>query len=99
MRLYNSGARVMAAVARKLSVYVRRILRRPEVRVMSALILAISGNECSGQKSQITIISCGNAIGETVSPYIILAAKQLNDLWMKDEVPGSRYAVSDNGWI
>ena len=45
MRLYNSGACVMAAVARKLSVYVRRILRRPEVRVMSALILAISGNE------------------------------------------------------
>ena len=34
----------MAAVARKLSVYVRRILRRPEVRIMSALILAISGN-------------------------------------------------------
>ena len=38
----------MAAVARKLSVYVRCILRRPEVRVMSALILAISGNDCVG---------------------------------------------------
>ena len=35
----------MAAGARKLSAYVRRILRRPEVCVMSALILAISGNE------------------------------------------------------
>ena len=44
MRPYISGARVMAACARKLSVYVRRILRRPEVRVTSALILAISGN-------------------------------------------------------
>ena len=54
---------------------------------------------CSGQKSQITIIGCGNAIGQTVPPYIIFAAKQLNHLWMKDEVPGSRYAVSDNGWI
>ena len=54
---------------------------------------------CSGQKSQITIIGCGNAIGQTVPPYIIFAAKQLNHLWMKDEVPGSRYAVSDNGRI
>ena len=44
MRPYNSGACVNAAVAHKLSVYVRRILRRPEVRVMSALILVISGN-------------------------------------------------------
>ena len=41
---YISGARVMAACTRKLSIYVGRKLQRPEVRVMSALILAISGN-------------------------------------------------------
>lgn len=34
-----------------------------------------------------------------IPPYIIFAAKQLNSLWMKDEVPGSQYAVIDNGWI
>lgn len=54
---------------------------------------------CSGQKSQITIIGCGSATGHAIPPFIIFAAKQLNHLWMKDEVPGSRFAVSDNGWI
>lgn len=51
---------------------------------------------CSGQKSQITIIGCGSATGP---PFIIFAAKQLNSLWMKSDVPGSRFAVSDNGLI
>ena len=32
-------------------------------------------------------------------PFIIFAAKQINLLWTQDEVVGSRYAVSDNGWI
>lgn len=54
---------------------------------------------CSGQKSQITVIGCGSAMGQTIPPFVIYAAKQLNPLWMKDEVPGTRYAVSDNGWI
>ena len=52
----------------------------------------------SGNKSQITV-SCGSASGQVLSPFIIFAAKQLNELWMRDEVVGSRYAVSDNGWI
>ena len=50
---------------------------------------------CSGQKSQITVIGCGSATGQA----IIFAVKQLSPLWMKDEVPGRRYAMSDNGWI
>ena len=54
---------------------------------------------CSGQKSQITVIGCASATGHAIPPFIIFAAKQLNSLWMKDEVAGSRYAVSDNGWI
>ena len=49
MRAYISGARVMAAGVHKISVYVRRILQGPEVRVMSALILAISGNMSMAQ--------------------------------------------------
>ena len=48
------------------------------------------------EKSQITVIGCGNATGQTIPPYIIFAAKQVNSLWMKEEVPGSRCAVSDN---
>ena len=56
---------------------------------------------CSGQMSQITvmIIGCASATGHVIPPFIIFAAKQLNSAWMKDEVAGSRYAVSDNGWI
>jgi len=53
----------------------------------------------SGNKQQITVIGCGNATGQAMPPFIIFAAKQLNPLWMQDEVVGSHYAVSDNGWI
>ena len=54
---------------------------------------------CSGQKGQITVIGCASATGHTIPPFIIFAAKQLNPNWMKDELAGTRYAVSDNGWI
>jgi len=53
----------------------------------------------SGQKSQITVIGCGNATGQSIPPFIIFAAKQLSPLWMNDEVNGSRFAVSENGWV
>ena len=53
----------------------------------------------SGQKSQITVIGCASATGQVLPPYIIFAAKQLNELWTHDEVCGSRYAVSNKGWV
>ena len=53
----------------------------------------------SGQKSQITVVGCGSATGQVMPPFIIFAAKQLNPLWTRDEVVGTRYAVSDKGWI
>ena len=34
----------------------------------------------SGQKSQITVIGCASATGQILLPYIIFAAKQLNEL-------------------
>ena len=49
----------------------------------------------SGQKSQITVIGCGSATGQALPPFIIFAAKQVSPLWIKDEIPGSRYGVSD----
>ena len=54
---------------------------------------------CSGQKAQITVVGCCSATGQAIPPFIIFAAKQLNALWMRNEVAGSRYAVSENGWI
>ena len=53
----------------------------------------------SGQKAQITVLGCANAAGQTLPPFIIFAAKQLNPLWTRNEVPGTRYGVSDKGWV
>ena len=53
----------------------------------------------SGQKAQITVIGCGSATGQALPPFIIFSAKQLNILWTKGEVSGSRYGVSDKGWV
>ena len=53
----------------------------------------------SGQKSQITVIGCASATGQIIPPYIIFAAKQLNEQWTRNEVSGSRYAVSNKGWV
>ena len=50
----------------------------------------------SGQKSQITVIGCASAI---IPPYIIFVAKQLNEQWTHNKVSGSRYAVSNKGWV
>ena len=53
----------------------------------------------SGNKSQITIVGCINAIGQAMPPFIIYDAKNLNMDWTKEEVPGTTYRLSDNGWI
>ena len=52
-----------------------------------------------GQKSQITVVSCGSATGQILPPFIVFAAEQLNILWTNEEVSGSRYAVSEKGWV
>ena len=53
----------------------------------------------SGQKAQITVIGCGNEVGQSLPPFITFAAKQLNLLWTRNEVSGSRYGVSNKGWV
>ena len=55
--------------------------------------------QMSGQKQQITVIGCGSATGHVIPPLIVFAAKQINYLWTKNEVTGSCFAVSDNGWV
>ena len=52
-----------------------------------------------GTKAQITVVGCGSATGQILPPFIIFAAKQINPQWCTDEVSGTRYAISDNGWI
>jgi len=42
-------------------------------------------------------VGCINAIGQAMLP--LYEAKNLNMEWMKEEVPGTTYGLSDNGWI
>ena len=53
----------------------------------------------SGNKSQVTVVECGSATGQVIPPFVIFDAKQLNPLWARDEVPGTRYGLSEKGWI
>jgi len=40
----------------------------------------------SGNKSQITIVACINAIGQTMPPFTIFDAKNFNMEWTRGEV-------------
>jgi len=55
--------------------------------------------QSSGQKDQKTVVGCASASGQAIPPFAIFDAKQLNHLWTKGEVPGTRYSLSDSGWI
>jgi len=53
----------------------------------------------SGNKSQVTVVACIKTTGQCMPPFIIFDAKNLNIDWTKDEMPGSTYGLSENGWI
>ena len=58
----------------------------------------------SRKKGQVTIVACASAVGQALLPMIIFDAKNLNHAWMRNEVSGSRYGLSDNtdlfeGWL
>ena len=49
--------------------------------------------------TQITVIACVSATGHAIPPYVIFDAKGMNYEWMKGEVPGTQYGLSDSGWV
>jgi len=51
------------------------------------------------QKGQITVVACGNAVGNVLPPLIIFDAKNMQHAWTQGEVPASKYGTSDKGWI
>ena len=53
----------------------------------------------SGRKGQVTIVGCANAIGQAIPPMVIFDARNLNPAWTKGEFPGTKYGLSDKGWI
>ena len=52
----------------------------------------------TGRKGQITIVACGNAVGQIIPPTIIFEAKKVNHAWSSGELPGTTYGCSDKGW-
>ena len=53
----------------------------------------------SGDKTQITVLACGNEAGYAIPPMVIYDRKGLNPEWLIGEVPGTAYGLSDNGWM
>ena len=53
----------------------------------------------SGNKSQIPVIGCVSASGQTIPPFVIFDAKGLNKEWTKGEVSGTTYGMSSKGWV
>ena len=53
----------------------------------------------TGNKAQITVVGCVSASGHAIPPYVIFDTKKLNHAWTKGEVPGTRYGLSNKGWI
>ena len=53
----------------------------------------------SGRKGQVTIVGCASASGHAIPPMVIFDAKRLNPAWTEGEFPGTKYGLSDSGWI
>ena len=53
----------------------------------------------SGNKSQITVVGCINAIGQALPPFVIFNTKNLNIEWTAGEVTGTTNSLSDSGWM
>ena len=53
----------------------------------------------AGNKSQITAVGCVSAVGYCILPMIIYDRKTLSREMVKNEIPGTIYGLSKNGWI
>ena len=53
----------------------------------------------SGNKTQISILACGNAVGQAIPPVVIFAGKNFNYELSDGEVQGTFYGMSDSGWM
>ena len=51
----------------------------------------------SGNKAQITILACANAVGTMIPPIVIFKGERLNYEWTRGEVPDTKYAMSPQG--
>ncbi len=52
----------------------------------------------SRKKEPITVLGCANAIGQSIPSMLIFEEKYLNYQWTRNEVPGTYYGMSGEGW-
>jgi len=52
----------------------------------------------SGNKGQVTVVGCINAMGQALPPFVVFDAKNLHIKWTDNEVPGTTCRLSDNGY-
>lgn len=50
-------------------------------------------------KDNITILACGSAIGERLPPHVVYKGKNLMSNHTQGGPPGTRYSMSDSGWM
>ena len=53
----------------------------------------------TGDKSQITVLSCCNAADFVIAPFVIFECKTLKPGMCTGEVSGTIYGLSDSGWM
>lgn len=53
----------------------------------------------SGDKAHITALVCASAAGYAIPPMVIFDRKYLNPQLTIEEVPGTFYGLSENGWM
>ena len=53
----------------------------------------------TGDKAQVTVLSCCSASGNVLPPFVIFDRKRLTPELTRNEVPGTLYGLSSSGWI
>ena len=52
----------------------------------------------SGRKTTTTVLACGNAIGNSIPPFLIYKGKRFDEQLKVGSTPGTRVTLSDSGW-
>lgn len=52
----------------------------------------------SGKSKTVTLIGCGNALGQQVPPFFVFPGKQMVDSLLDGASPGAVGVMSDSGW-
>ena len=53
----------------------------------------------SGSKSQVTVVACVSATGQSIPPLVIWKRKTISVEMANGEIPGTQYGFSQNGWM